>query len=66
MRNQTCCTSTTILQDFQPQPALWPEASASGCWLKARGRMIIGTFGERFLPHFYALLLRCWPQPKMA
>lgn len=48
-----------LLEDLKPQPSLWPGGSDNdAAWSRAKGRMIIASFSETFLPAFYGILLR--------
>jgi glutathione S-transferase len=43
-----------FLEDYQPSPSMLPPHPA----VRARARIIISTFSEKFVPAFYKLLLR--------
>ena len=46
-----------FLEDYRAEPPLLPPHPA----VRARGRMIIQQFSEKFVPNFYKLLLRSVP-----
>lgn len=46
-----------FLEDYRPNPSLLPPHPA----VRARARIIVATFSEKFVPAFYKLLLRWKP-----